>query len=853
MTDVDATEPRDLAEAITELPRRRVTRRTFLRGSAAAAGAAVAAETLGIAPPVIRGLQPAGAAAAPTPSPETIVRTGHSNNCDGACGLDVHVRDGQVTLIEGGAFDKTRIDGAPAQADGVDYANRICLRGVSQIQNLYSQDRIKYPYKRSGDRGSGQWEQISWDEAISTIASQFKTVQDKYGKPAVWIAPYTGSMAIIEGVIGAGFRLASAIGASGGDFVGDNEGDSSTPAGFNYVLVDVTNPANLGGFFDGHEFTDMLNAKAIFLWSNNIAETSVPDWRTVMDAKANGTKLVVLDPRFTPTAAAADVWVPIRPGTDTALIDGMINYVITNSLFDETYVRSYSVAPFLVDPDTKLFARDPSAKADDTGAYLVWDEATGQTRRVDDAALGKAALLGTHAAGGKQCRTALQVLADAMAKFTPEKVQELTDVPASQVVEVAKIFAETKPTAVKCGWGLSHWYHGDLTYQALLTLSALTGNIGEHGGGVTTFAGGLTTMAYDFLGWFQPDGLPMFPLLEPMQACDAMLEGKPYPVRAAWFMVDNYAQQMSDRNKVVKALKSLDFLVVSDYVMSATADLADIVLPACTFLEKTDLMGSANFYLQYMDKAVEPLWESKSDYDAIKLVAEKMGVGQYFPATPDDAITDYLHIGSDKADATVKGLTWDQLRNGRPHLNMPTTPYVPFADKTFPSKSGRIEFYVELLVPYAQEVCDYQEPIEASPNNPLFAKYPLIFLSTHTRFRTHSQSVDLPWLKEIIGSGEGFLEINPKDAAPRGIVDGGVVRIFNDRGQMKVRARLTEGMKPGVVNCYQGGWDTNKVKHYIEGHPNNLTHQLANPAQTIVPTFPSNAAYFDCLVEVERS
>jgi anaerobic selenocysteine-containing dehydrogenase len=120
--------------------------------------------------------------------------------------------------------------------------------------------------------------------------------------------------------------------------------------------------------------------------------------------------------------------------------------------------------------------------------------------------------------------------------------------------------------------------------QALLTLQAITGNIGVHGGGVTTFAGGLTTTAFDLATWWAPNGRT-FPVLEPMNACDAMLEGKPYPVRAAWFMVDNFAQQMSDRNKVIKALQSLDFLVVSDYVMSATADLADIVLPSCTDVE----------------------------------------------------------------------------------------------------------------------------------------------------------------------------------------------------------------------------------------------------------------------------
>jgi anaerobic selenocysteine-containing dehydrogenase len=156
------------------------------------------------------------------------------------------------------------------------------------------------------------------------------------------------------------------------------------------------------------------------------------------------------------------------------------------------------------------------------------------------------------------------------------------------------------------------------------------------------------------------------------------------------------------------------------------------------------------------------------------------------------------------------------------------------------------------MIPYEQQLPGYKEPIEATPTNPLYKKYPLTFLSTHTRFRTHSQFVNLPWLKELNNGGEGFLEINPADAKPRGIKAGDVVKVFNDRGHMKVKARLTEGIKPGVVNCYQGGWDTIKVKHYIEGHSNNLTHQIANPAQSVIPNFRSNAAYYDCLVEVKR-
>ncbi|HTV12458.1 MAG TPA: molybdopterin-dependent oxidoreductase [Acidimicrobiales bacterium] len=832
-----------------------LSRRAFLGGSAAAAGGLVLADHL-------RFFQPASAQdSGPEPSPavgvitgkELVYRTGHSNNCDGACGHLVHVVDGRVTMVGPAPWGTKTVSGAPAPT----FHPRICARGLSQISNTYSPDRIKYPYKRVGPRGSGKWQRISWDEATTMIAENFTRIQAKYGKTSVWVAPYTGSLGLIEGVVGVGFRFASVIGASAGDSEGDNEGDSATPCGWNYVLVDPTNPANGGGFFTGHESVDFLSAKAIVFWANNVAETSIPDWRIMLDARdQSGTQLISIDPRFTVTAAASDQWLAIRPGADTALIDGVINYVLTNGLYDAAYVRAYTVGPYLVDPRTKgwLRAKDaiPGTKGKAGEGYVVFDESDRKVKAASDPTLKAPALLGSYTAGPVQAPTALQALADAMSEFTPERTSELTDIPVEQVISLAQTWGTSKPLAVRVGFGLSHWYHGDLHMQALVTLQAITGNIGVHGGGITTFAGGLTTTAFDLAHFWAPTGKP-YTLLEPMNFCDAVEQDRPFPVRAAWFMIDNFAQQMSDRNRVVEAMKDLEFCVVSDYVLSATADLADVVLPACTYFEKTDLLSSNNFYLQYMPKIIDPLFESKSDLDAAYLVADKMGFGQYFDRSPDEYLREILHMGQDDADPTVKGLTWEQLTTDCVHLNTDPLPYVPFFNKQFPTKSGKIEFYVEMLVPYGQEIAVHQEPIEASPTNPLYKKYPLVFLSTHTRFRTHSQYVDLPWLKEVNNGGNGFLEINPRDAAHRHIDDGDIVRIFNDRGQMKVRARLTESMKPGVVNCYQGGWDTIKVKHYIEGHPNNLTHQIAKPAQVLIPNFPSNAAYYDCLVQVERA
>jgi len=822
---------------------------------AVAAGGLIAADKLRFFNPATS----ADAVADPSSGKTVVYRTGHSNNCDGVCGHLIHVTDGRVTMVEPAPWSDKTASGDPAPA----FSPRICARGLSQISNTYSPDRIKYPYKRRAgtERGAGKWDRISWDEAIQTIAKAFNDAQQKYGTKSVWIAPYTGSLSMIEGVVGAGYRFASVIGGSAGDNEGDNEGDSSGPAGWNYVLASDPDQ-NGGGGFDGHEQTDFLNSKAIVLWADNAAETSIPDWRIYCDARDNGTQIINIDPRFTPTAAASDQWLPIRPGSDTALIDGLINYIIANNLYDTEYLLAYTVAPYLIDPATGKWLRSKDAIAGNTdNDYVVFDQNDETLKAAGDKSVRDPALLGSW--GPTNSSTAFQALADMAAKYTPEYTSSLTDLPTDAIVRLARTWGTVHPVGVRAGFGLSHWHHGDLHYQALLTLQAITGNIGVHGGGVSTFGGGLTSSAFQLDDWLNPvpntDG---YSLLEPMDFCDAVttgqVSGEDYPVKAAWFVIDNFAQQMSDRNKTVEAMKKLDFCVSSDYVLSATCDLADIVLPACTYLEKTDLLSSNNFYLQYMPKIIDPLFESRSDLDAFAAVAKAMNPDfeQYFNKKPDEYLKDMMHFGQPDMDSTLTGLTWDMLTAQEAvHLNTDPIPYVPFYNKQFPTKSGKIEFYVEMLLDAdpPQALAEHMEPIEAWPTNPLYAKYPLVFLSTHTRFRTHSQYVNLPWLTEINNGGMGFLEINPIDAKARGIADNAVVRVFNDRGYMKVRARLTQAIKPGVVNCYQGGWVSNNVKHYIEGHPNNLTHQKKNPTQAIIPNFPSNAAYYDCLVQVEKA
>jgi len=773
-----------------------------------------------------------------------IFRTAHANNCDGSCGLSVTVTDGNITSITAGSFNNP------------DFAARICLRGLSQLQYVYHPDRLKYPLQSVGPRGSGQWQQISWDEATSIIANKFTEVAQKYGPTAVYIAPYTGSLPVLNGLIGAGYRFASVIGASAGDFEGDNEGDSASPCGATEIL----------GSFDGHELSDLRNARMIILWGNNLAETDIPDMRFVLDAKdgtitsagettpnpsAPGAKVVNIDPRYTPTAALSDEWYSIRPGTDGALALSMMNVIINENLHNPTYILNYTVGPFLVRQDTNLFLREKDLAGGTSTKYMVYDTTSNSVVPYDQKGI-TPSLSGSFTAKGISVKPAFQLLTDLVNQYPPSTGEKITGISASDIQSLAEDFATRSPAAIKAGFGgISHWYYGDLTYRAMITLSAICGYVGVHGGGVTTYNGALLDAALDTTDWLNPDKLA-YTYLPPLSFCDAVLEGKPFQVKAAWFPVDNFVNQQGDTNRTISALQALDFVVVSDVFMTPTAQYADIVLPVATQYEREDLLAGGNYYLQYMPQIIQPMWESKGDLDMFSEVAQKMGKGQYFDKTPDD----YLNL---ILSGLPSGLTLDTLKSkgvvpladqdyATASFQPITHPYVPYYQQNFPTTSGRIEFYSESLVPYNMQLPIYNEPIEASPTNPLYQKYPLVFISSHTKFRTHTQWDNLPWLREVIQNP--FLEINPVDAQARGINDGDTVTVFNDRGSIQVVARVTNGIRPGVVNSYQGHWNNGD---FPTATVNNLTHQKINPAQSVVFLFQSNTAYYDVLVDVKQS
>jgi molybdopterin-containing oxidoreductase family molybdopterin binding subunit len=277
----------------------------------------------------------------------------------------------------------------------------------------------------------------------------------------------------------------------------------------------------------------------------------------------------------------------------------------------------------------------------------------------------------------------------------------------------------------------------------------------------------------------------------------------------------------------------LDLIVVVDHFMTATATMADIVLPACTIFEKDDLV--AGMFLQLQRKAVEPEGESKADFDIFAELAERMGLREYFDRSPDE----YLRAMFETDHPLLQGITLERLRReDAVMLNRPAEPYVAFRERRFGTASGRIEIYKEELAHHEAELPYYHEPIEASPQSPLHRRYPLTLLFSHSRNRIHSTFANMPKFKRL--EPEPLVEMHPADAAKRNIHNQQLVDVHNDRGAVRIQCRLNADVRPGVVVIPEGSW----VKDFRQGDPYSLTHEWVSPTS-------ENYAFFDTLVEVE--
>jgi anaerobic selenocysteine-containing dehydrogenase len=731
-----------------------------------------------------------------------VVRTACPIMCSRVCGISAHVQDGVLVKVE------------PAGLPG-EKTHRICALGLSIPKLVYHPDRLKYPMKRLGERGEGKWQRISWDEALETIGSRLKEVGERHGSDSVaWtVIPMSALQT-------AYMRLASTWGGTWISIIG--YGDSAGPCG-------DTVSYGTRGLPGGITYTiSFENPGLCVVWGENMAETNPEGFLGIRDAKERGARVVVIDPRFTPTASKADEWIPIRPGTDVALALGMIDVIISQGLEDKSFIINYTVGPFLVRGDNGLFLRGRDISAvEPSDSYIVWDSSVDKPQAHDRPGVAPA-LRGSYTIDGIECKPAFQLLAELAEQYPVEKASEITEVAPETIKKLALDYVRLKPVNSHRGMGPQRTFHGHLFFRAITALAAVTGNVT-----LTPFCGFVPNLPAFAVPLKLPRQLPLMDMLQ------AIVTGEPYPIKALWLARHNLVNQMPNANKMIRELfPRLEFIVVVDMFMSATAEYADIVLPVCTYLECTDLPqvgGMLERYLQLQQKVIEPLYESKSDFQIAKELATKLDAGEYFAKTEEE----FIEMLLSSEHPSMKGVTLDKLRKGP----IPISPYTRTALRT---PSRRIEFYTEdqRLKELGETLPVFKEPLEGA-RQPLAQKYPLSLLTSHTKYRVHSMFANVDWLREL--EPAPVLEINPVDANKRAIRDGDMAVAFNDRGRVQVKAMVHEGIKPGVVNIMQGWWP----KHFVEGRHNALTCDAINPAQQAI--FEANAAHLDVLVEVRKA
>ncbi len=492
---------------------------------------------------------------------------------------------------------------------------------------------------------------------------------------------------------------------------------------------------------------DMAKAGLIVLWGKNAAETNIHQMVFIDQALDAGGKLVVIDPRRTQSAERADLLIQPRPGTDGALALAIANVLIQAGQVDRDFVDR-------------------------------------------------------HVRG-------FQAFAASVEGCTPQWAEAITDVPAQYIDQLAKYFADCKPVTISPGFGMQRFTNSGQTMRAMLALLAITGNIGKRGAG-WVYAN-LQTHIFDevrdplaFYPPPQPNGVVRVSISTARLGLEMLAQRDP-PLRMAWVERGNPVTQNPETNAVLEAFRALDFRVVVDQFLTDTAREADVVLPAKTMFEQSDVIGAYwHSYIQLKQKVIEPPGEVKPESEVYRLVARRLGLREaeaaaVFPVT-DDEVEAYLTA----ALAPWPELSLERLREG-PVL-APGQQDVAFADLVFSTPSGKIEIESREAVERwgVDALPTYEESAESSRRErPELARYPLFLLTPNTKNRIHSQFNNLRMIRQF--SEKAVVWIGPGDARARGIREGDRVRVFNDRGELSLEARIDHGLKAGCV-CVTNGW-----------------------------------------------
>lgn len=656
--------------------------------------------------------------------------------------------------------------------------NRATPEGVC-LKGLSYVERVRSPDRLLTPllrRAPGEFEPIGWTEAVDLIASKLEELRDDPGPQSILYYAASGTKGLLNGVGSEFWRLFGGCTTTYGDLC--------WPAGLEATRLTLGDNRNNAPW-------DIANAKLIVLWGKNPAETNIHQMPFVQQARESGARVVVIDPRRTETAESADLWIRPRPGTDGAVALALAHEIIRLGGVDAAFVRD---------------------------RVLGYEEFAAQ-----------------------------------VSEWTPERAAAIADVPEEQIRELAGLFAEVRPTTISAGFGMQRYTNSGQTMRAILALLAITGNFGRPGAG-WVYAN-LQSAVFDdvkdpvaFYPPDRPDGVTRVSISTARLGRDMLAQRDP-ALRMAWIERGNPVTQNPETNLVLKALRGLEFRVVVDQFLTDTAREADLVLPAKSMFEQTDVIGAYwHPYIQLRQKVMDPPGQVKPETEIYRLLAERLGIpaaaiDERIPGPTDAQVEAYL----ERRLAPFEGLSLDRLRDGP--LLPPGHEEIAFADLVFPTPSGRIELRSDEAARRwgVDRLPDYSEPEESvrraggngdGPRNGAAERpeYPLYLMTPNTKNRIHSQFGNLRMIRRLDPAPS--VAVHPSDASDRGIAEGDTVRVFNDRGELRLPARLDPGLKLGCVSVTNGWWisDGGAVNFCSAGRETDIGH---------------GAAFHDNLVDVE--
>lgn len=803
----------------------KVSRRDFIKAGVTGSAA------IGLSGPMIssKWFQPTSASVQVEESEKF---TYHTPNCGGRCAFKCSVQDEKLALIQPNVWPDEQF-------------TLVCLKGLSEVERVYSPDRIQAPLKRVGERGKGEFVTISWDEALTTIADKLQGLKDDHGGESILISKSSGVEHSYEflhnllGITNAGWPGID-IGYANGLL--ETIGGYSFGVEFNEIYAPTQN-----------EITDWVNSKTIIMISCNLVETNITDSKFFFNAMDAGAKIVVIDPTYSTTASKANQWISIEPGTDSALMLGMVSIILDNDWYDKDYLIKNTSSPFLIRVDNGQFLRLNGDENDDveTNPNLIWDENSNSVKPFNDDGV-KPVLDGEFTVDGIKVKTVFTTLKENQKQYTLEWAAKKTDIDEDIILQLTEDYVKRGPAVITWGFGGGDKLtNADILGHVAALLGALTGNIGITGGSVGSVSHHFAVNFAAQNPWPFPEEFQGLYLDQSEMPIHDLRE-KENPVKAVINIGNTLQQHWANFNKTKEWLDTLDFIITIDPFHNSSANYSDIVLPATTAFESeydiVNMQINRNHVL-LSEKVIEPLHDSKSDFQIEKELLAKFDLDKYHPETPEEWIENRL----DSDDPALEGINVKSLKENDyiMRLNAPEGPYRSHEDKNsfkdhkYNTPTSKIEIYHERLLEDGQALPNYENPDEVYADNPLREKFPLQFSQAHTRYVVHSQFANSRWINEIRGGPK--LDINPIDAKERGLKNGDEVEVFNDRGSFQAECKFTEAQRPGQVRMPEGWW----TEHMIDGNLQNVTNEALNKRQ--YKFYPGPViAYNDTLVEVKK-